>query len=922
MSCFRGPALLLVAFAAAVPAVCAPVAGNDSVAATRIAFNSSSPAKVELAPAPANDTCSAPTPLTLGHVTLGTTVDAIDDYHSDLACFTGIGQAATSAPGRDVVFSFTPPVDGTYSFRYVQDDISADLRTQDPVLYMSHSCPAPGGPNVACNPALGDKAANRMAVSAAANGNRSEEIDCVPLAVADGTAFLYFDDRVAGNNGGTLAVEVARCVKEAEPNGTIAAATPYAGCNTRGAASTTADVDVYGLGAPPPGAKVFVGVDAVAANDGDFELRLTNATDTLGYDDNDGTSWTSANAPVVAGVIADGSELYARVNKGSAGAQLVASEPYHLYARIETGVPQNEVDDPSNASYYFGNVVTGGGFVRGVMAAQTDQDCFRFVAREGDDIVVFSDNNPSRLGGTITNVWPVLHDVVFAAPTASRFLGQVVRNVVTPSPGTLTGGTPSVTSEWYPYRARYSGTYMACFTPTLDVNSLENPPPGAYPLPYQGSISLNCGPIPAPASRLTDVALSLTGPAGPVSTGSLIEYTITLSNTGNDIAEDVRLIDTLPASLNVVSLLVDDGFGGYNVGCISLPTPGTADAPIDCTNYSIAPGASTTYTLTAQVANCIGAGVHVVNGASITTLSTDPDTADNSASSSFTTSEDGSCNDLLCEGNGCIPNGCTVDDHCGGGVCVGQLKDCDDNSVCTEDSCDPVDGRCINDSTQIGGCYSDGNDCTLDRCDPILGCVFDPAPAGLPCSDFINCTTNDQCNGQGTCVGTNPCDDGLPCTDDAADDFNACACSHSLSFPGTPCDDGSACTSDTACDGTGGTGASCTGGTSVGPDEVLGLRVDKGAGSAQLSWEAAPNAASYDVVRGSLSALPVGPGAGDEGCLGPVAQTSTSDATSPVPGQGFFYVIRGRAACGPGPYGWQGQNEASGSPRTTTTCGN
>jgi uncharacterized repeat protein (TIGR01451 family) len=879
--------------------------------------------KIERTPEPVNDTCSAPTALMLNHVTKGTTDHATNDYRSDVACFTGIGQTPTTSAGADVVFSFLPPADGKYSFRYVQDDTGAALRTQNPVLYLSHSCPdpAPGGPVVSCNPAIGDKGANRLDVNGAANGNRSEEIDCVPLSVADGAVYLYFDDRTAGNPGGPMAVEVTGCTTETEPNGTIATANPYPGCATRGAASTTTDVDFYDLGAPPFGSKVFVGVDAVATNDGDFELRVTNATDTLGYDDNDGSSWTSPNAPVVAGALADGNELYARVNKGSIAVQLTPSEPYRLYARVETGAAQNEVDTPSNASYYDANVVTGGGFVKGVVSTVNDQDCFRFVAREGDELVVFSDNNPSRLGGTITNVWPILRDVVFLPPTGSRFTGQVVRNVVTPSPGTLTGVTPSVTSEWFPYRARYTGTYMACFLPTTDVNNTVNPPAGAYPLPYQGSISLNCGPIPAPASRVTDVAVTLSGPAGPVNTGTVFDYTITLTNTGSDIAQDVRFVDTLLPQLTFMGANVNDGFGGYNVGCLSLPTPGTSDAPIDCTNFSIAPGASTTFTLKVQVANCIGAGINIANSASITMLSTDPNASNNSATSIFQTTEDGSCQDLLCDDAGCFPNGCTINDHCEAGTCVSQNRDCDDNSVCTDDSCDPFLGYCINDSSQIGDCCGDGNPCTQDYCDPVLFCVFPPGPAGVACDDFNSCTSSDQCDAFGMCGGQSPCDDGLPCTYDFSDPGAGCSCTHDLQFPFTPCDDENACTSDTTCDGSGGTIAACTGGVSIGPDDVVNLHVDKLGGAAQISWNAATNATAYDVVRGTLSGLPAGPGGGDESCLGPVTITAASDATIPPPGQGFFYLIRGKAACGPGPYGTQGLHGAPSTQRTTATCG-
>jgi hypothetical protein len=302
-----------------------------------------------------------------------------------------------------------------------------------------------------------------------------------------------------------------------------------------------------------------------------------------------------------------------------------------------------------------------------------------------------------------------------------------------------------------------------------------------------------------------------------VNTGSLIEYTISLANATSDIAEDVRLQITLTPDLVFLELTADDGFGGNNIGCISLPTAGSADAPIDCTNFSIAPGATTTYTLRAQVGNCIGAGIDITNTVSITTLSTDPNAANDQATVSFTTAEDGTCNDLLCDGFSCITDACTVNDHCDAGACVSEPANCDDNSLCTSDTCDPTatGDPCFHDSSQLGDLCFDGNDCTLDACAPLLFCVFPAGPPDAACDDFLSCTISDHCNDSGICISQSVCDDGQPCTDDFADELNSCACTNPLSFPGSVCDDGSVCTSATTCDGLGGGPSNCNGGTTL-----------------------------------------------------------------------------------------------------------
>ncbi len=779
--------------------------------------------KVDLAPGPPNDTCAAATPLQLERVTQGTTAGASNDYqiaNPDATCFAGAGQTFSNAPGRDAVFSFTAPADGKYSIRYVQDDSAAALRSQNPVLYASSTCPAPGS-NVNC--LLG---ANRMLPTT--GQNRSEEIYCLPMTASQ-TVYVFFDDATAGNDGGPLQIEVHKCNPEVEPNDTIVTATPYA-CNAEGGNSPYTDVDFWSLGTPPAGSKVFAALDAVATNENAFRMRITSTTDTLGYDAypyGDGTSQIGSNSPVVAGPVTTGTETFVRVSRYSA----VASEPYRLYAIVRPPIAQAQVEDDTgngNGGFYQANLVTAGGYVRGEHTAATDFDCFRFVAKEGDDIAMFTDNNPDRVDGPIDNAWPLLYDLYRAgSPIATRFTGQIVRNILTPSPNTLTGTTPTVTSEFWDYRARYTGTHWVCYYPDSGANG-----PSTFPVQYAGSISLNCNPIPAPSSRVTDVSVTKTGPASPVATSSVVDYTITVTNNGSDIAQDVRLYDVLPPNTNFVALFVNDGFSTLNIGCGSLPTAGTRNAPVDCLNYSMAPGTTTTWVLRVQVNGCIGTGVNITNTATISSASTDPNPDNNSATWSFTTTDDGTCSDL---------DACTTGDHCEGTVCVPTgPTNCDDHSVCTDDSCDPAVG-CINDPSPGQGC-NDGFPCTLDLCDPVQGCVFPPAPAGTACNDFINCTNPDACDGAGTCTGPAVnCDDNNPCTADSCDEATG-ACVHTPVAAGVACSDGNACTSGDACDGAG----ACVPGTPVVCDDNNSCTTDSCNPTSGCVFAPTPGAACSD----------------------------------------------------------------------------
>jgi hypothetical protein len=127
---------------------------------------------------------------------------------------------------------------------------------------------------------------------------------------------------------------------------------------------------------------------------------------------------------------------------------------------------------------------------------------------------------------------------------------------------------------------------------------------------------------------------------------------------------------------------------------------------------------------------------------------------------------------------------------------------------------------------------------------------------------------------------------------------------------GAGCDDGNPCTVGETCGG-----GACANGTPISaPPETTDVAA--AADKSTYSWSAALFATRYDVVRGSTSAFPVGPGGGDETCFDNLPGTSLVDATVPAPGTGFWYLSRGENTCGNGTYGLQ----SSGSPRITTTC--
>ena len=130
---------------------------------------------------------------------------------------------------------------------------------------------------------------------------------------------------------------------------------------------------------------------------------------------------------------------------------------------------------------------------------------------------------------------------------------------------------------------------------------------------------------------------------------------------------------------------------------------------------------------------------------------------------------------------------------------------------------------------------------------------------------------------------------------------------------GTACNDGNPCTASDQCQG-----GVCTGTVPLQvPAEVAHLRFD--ADRVTLRWDSASGAGPgtvHDVLRGLVTQLPVGSGAGDICLASGVANEFTSDAAAPGGSSAFWYLVRGRNACGIGTYGFR----TGGMERTSTTC--
>ena len=97
------------------------------------------------------------------------------------------------------------------------------------------------------------------------------------------------------------------------------------------------------------------------------------------------------------------------------------------------------------------------------------------------------------------------------------------------------------------------------------------------------------------------------------------------------------------------------------------------------------------------------------------------------------------------------------------------------------------------------------------------------------------------------------------------------------------------------------------------PPETSGMLA--AADKSTWGWSATPGATRYDVARGGFGGT-FDPHAGDQVCFADLGSATIIDAETPSPGNGFWYLSRGKNACGVGTFGTQ----SDGAERHPTSC--
>jgi uncharacterized repeat protein (TIGR01451 family) len=555
--------------------------------------------------APPNDTCSGAAALLLNHPVAGTTVSAFDDTRlpAGSACFTGVGQATSTAPGNEVVYRFMAPDAGRYSLRLSGYDPSRNA-----VLYVASDCPG-GGPPAEVSGCLG--AANRTP-------SAPEEVTCVPLAAGQ-SVFVYVDEDTS-TSGSAFTLEASRCVAEEEPNATPALAGEPE-CGLEGSIAPAGDADFFSLGTLAPGSRVFALVEGAAANSGDFDLRVTTDNGTLEYDDTNNDTPFGSAAPNVAGTRLNGTAAYLRVSHYSPAAQ---AEPYRLYASVQppasSATPEAEPDNTVATA-------TGGAneYYSGTLSGTGDVDIFSFTAVAGEMIQIGLDLDPARDNTPFNGSLALLDG---SGTTLLLVNDPSLSSSNAPGTGSLTATTPYSPAEGMVYRVRTSGVYYAKVAWSAGA-------PGDYLL----SISDDCRVLPA-----TDLAVSQSDSPDPAAPGGAVSYAIIVRNLGVHSATGVTLRDDLPAGSTLVSAIPAQG------SCAGA-------GPVICHLADLAPGGETAVNVAVSTPQATGT---LLNSARASTASVDADPSNDASTESTSVGIADSDGDGVPDVSDCSPGNAAV----------------------------------------------------------------------------------------------------------------------------------------------------------------------------------------------------------------------------------------------------------------------
>jgi hypothetical protein len=448
----------------------------------------------QVMPPPTNDTFAGAITINANQAVagnFGTGADSATNNYQLAApgaptCFSGATQTASTAPGRDLVYSFTAPATGLYSFR-VQNTGGTVVSGGNLVIYLVDGTPTGMEPiSIPCQatggtPPVAVAASNRNANTTVA----AEEILGYSMTMGQ-SLFIVIDEGTAGTSAIPFNLEVFATTLETEPNNTFATAQAYS-CGIEGSSVNTGsgagqDFDYYTIGTPADGSRIFAIADAGAASSTDIDMRINNATSTFEYDDANNDSEMGGSAPNIVGLPLTAANGPFAIQVDYFGSSTVATtEPYRLYSVIQPPIGSATLETGSENGTIATAQSATNNYFSGTLSSGTDVDVYATGAIAGDLLFVGLDNNPNRnLSSAANGNFEILDgsgNVIFTFGDS----GTAATSPFTPV-ATQTSTTPISGGEAGVYRVPATGIY---YIRVLQTGTVVN-------APYLLSISKNC----------------------------------------------------------------------------------------------------------------------------------------------------------------------------------------------------------------------------------------------------------------------------------------------------------------------------------------------------------------------------------------------------------------------------------------------
>jgi uncharacterized repeat protein (TIGR01451 family) len=245
------------------------------------------------------------------------------------------------------------------------------------------------------------------------------------------------------------------------------------------------------------------------------------------------------------------------------------------------------------------------------------------------DLAVTNSGTPSPVlvGGTITYTQVVTNSGPSNCSTATfteAFPNNTTFVSLTPVPAGWTCTTTGPISCTNPSVARGStSTFPVVVTVTGPVGTIITDTATVATTSHDTNLNNNSATVTIGVASATQADLSVTNSASPnpVTAGSNITYTQTVTNSGPAAATTVVLTETLPANTTFVSL------AGSGWACTTV-------APYTCTIATLAANTTATFTFVVTVSTTAASGSTITQTDSVSSATSDPNPGNNSASTS------------------------------------------------------------------------------------------------------------------------------------------------------------------------------------------------------------------------------------------------------------------------------------------------